>query len=88
MKVQVLGPGCRSCKQLHKEVIKAVDELNLQIEIEYITDMAKIVETGIMSLPALIINDVLVSSGKLLSSNQIKELLSDKNKPAADQARK
>ncbi len=83
MKVQVLGPGCGSCKQLHEQTLQAIKELDLQIEVEYTTDMTKIIEMGIMSVPALVIDGVVVSSGKALSANDIKEFLSGKKKSVA-----
>ena len=44
-------------------------------EIEYITDMARIMETGVMSMPALMIDDTVVSSGKVLKAKEIEKLL-------------
>lgn len=76
MKVQILGPGCGSCKKLHEQVLKAVKELNMNIEVEYITDIQKIIEAGIMSSPALIIDRKIASVGIVPSIDKIKELLS------------
>ena len=46
MKIQVLGSGCTTCKNLHKSVEDVVKKLKLDIEVEYSTDIAKIVELG------------------------------------------
>lgn len=76
MKVQVFGPGCASCKVLHEQTLKAVNGLGLPISVEYCTDMSKIVEAGIMSVPALVVDGAVVSSGKVLDAEEIKKLLS------------
>ena len=56
MKIQVLGSGCPTCKKLFELTKQAVEELGLKIEVEYITDIQKIVEMGVMSSPVLAIN--------------------------------
>lgn len=49
--------------------------MGLSVKVEYITDMPKIVEYGVMSLPALVANDKVVSAGKVLKADDIKALL-------------
>lgn len=56
MKVEVLGLGCPTCKKLHEVVLKTVEEENIDAEVEYSTDITKIVELGIMSSPVLVID--------------------------------
>ncbi len=56
MKIQVLGSGCPTCKKLYEIVQKATKELNLPDEVEYSTDVSKIIEMGVMSSPVLAIN--------------------------------
>jgi len=63
MEIKVVGSGCASCKNLLEIARRAVKELDLKIEIEYVTDIQKIVEMGIMQTPALAINDKVVLSG-------------------------
>lgn len=65
--VQVLGSGCKSCKALHENVLEAVKNAALDCDVEYITDMEKIMSFGVMSMPALAVNGKVVSSGKVLS---------------------
>ncbi|AKM82616.1 TPA: hypothetical protein DD449_01240 [Candidatus Berkelbacteria bacterium] len=79
MKIQVLGPGCGSCKQLHEQVLKAVKELNMDTEVEYVTDIQKIAEAGIMSSPALIIEGKVASAGTVPTVEKIKEMISGEN---------
>ena len=71
--VKVLGSGCRSCHQLYDNAIKAVERMD--IKVEYITDLQQIMEYGAMSMPALVVNETLVSSGKVLKPAEILKLL-------------
>lgn len=56
MKIQVLGAGCSSCKKLFELTKQAVKALNLKAEVEYITDVEKIVAMGVMQSPVLAVN--------------------------------
>lgn len=73
--IKVLGPGCKSCHELNEASIAAVKELGMDLEVEYITDMEKIVSYGVMSMPALVINDKVVSMGKAMKSADIIKLM-------------
>ena len=73
MIIKVLGSGCPSCKKLLENVKEAVKMVGGNIEVEYITDLQKIMESGVMSMPAIIINDKIVSSGRILTINEIIE---------------
>lgn len=73
--VKVLGSGCKNCQTLHQNVIDALAEMNLSTDVEYVTDLQKIMETGVMSMPALMVNGEVVSSGKVLKVAEIKKLL-------------
>jgi len=75
MNIKVLGGGCRSCEALLKAAKEAVAAKGIDAEIEYITDMEKIMGYGIMSMPALMIDDKLVSAGKVLKSKEVEKLL-------------
>ena len=67
--------GCKGCQTLHQNVIDALAEMNVAADVQYITDMQKIMETGVMGLPALAVNDKIVSAGKVLSVTDIKKFL-------------
>ncbi len=75
MNIKVLGGGCRSCEALLKAAKEAVAAKGIDAEVEYITDMEKIMGYGIMSMPALMIDDKLVSAGKVLKSKEVEKLL-------------
>lgn len=76
MKIQVLGSGCPTCKNLFELTSKAVEELKIDAEVEYITDSQKIVELGVMSSPVLAIDGKAVISGSVPSIEKIKEAIS------------
>lgn len=73
MKIQVLGSGCPTCKKLYELTKQAVQELNLSEEVEYITDISKIVEMGVMSSPVLAIDGKPVMTGFVPDIEKIKE---------------
>ncbi len=78
MKIQVLGSGCTTCKKLYELTKEAVSQLNLSSEVEYITDVTKIIEMGIMSSPVLVVDGKAVMVGFLPDIKKIKELLTNK----------
>ena len=73
--IKVLGAGCKSCHKQFENVKKAVEELGLEIEVEYITDMEKVMTFGVMSMPAIVVNEKVVSMGKVLKSVEVIKLL-------------
>ena len=75
MKIKVLGPGCKNCVNLSNNTEAALKELGIDAEIIKVTDYKDIAAYGIMSTPALVIDDEVVSYGKVLKSNAIKEIL-------------
>ncbi|WP_435337820.1 thioredoxin family protein [Acinetobacter sp. LH3_13] len=75
MQIKVLGTGCRKCKALLAATEEAVKSTGVQAEIEYVTDMMQIAETGLLSTPGLIIDNQIVSSGKVLEPQAIVELI-------------
>jgi small redox-active disulfide protein 2 len=77
MNIQVLGSGCPTCKKLFELTQQAVKELDLKTEVEYITDIQKIVEMGVMSSPVLVINGKPVIYGFLPKLEKIKESISE-----------
>lgn len=75
MKIKVLGSGCPNCKILEANTKKALDELKIKADVEKVTDIGKIIEYGVMSTPALVIDEKVVSVGRVLTSEEIKKLL-------------
>lgn len=75
MEIKVLGTGCASCKALFTTVQEAVAQLGIEATVVKEEDMMKIMEYNVMSLPAIVINEKVVSKGKKLNVEQVKELL-------------
>ena len=73
--IKVLGSGCKNCHDLYEASKTAVQNLGLAIEVEYVTDMEKIMEYGVMSMPALVVNEKVVSMGKVLKATDVEKLL-------------
>lgn len=73
--IKVLGAGCKSCHEQYENARKAVADMNLDAEVEYITDMEKVMNYGVMSMPAIVVNEQVVSMGKVLKASQVEELL-------------
>ena len=75
--IKVLGAGCASCHKQYENVKQAVANLALSVEAEYVTDLAKVMEYGVMSMPAIVANEKVVAMGKVLSVAEVEKLLSN-----------
>ncbi len=75
MKIKVYGPGCTRCRQLEQNARQAISELKVAASIEKISDIEMMADAGIMMTPALEIDGIIVSSGKVLSVQEIKVYL-------------
>ena len=73
--VKVLGAGCKSCHDQYENAKDAVKAMKLPVEVEYITDMQKVMEYGVMSMPAIVIDEKVVSMGKVLKVADVEKLL-------------
>lgn len=73
--IKVLGAGCKSCHAQYENAQGAVKAMGLNVEVEYITDMQKIMTYGVMSMPALVVNEKVVSMGKVLKAVEVEKLL-------------
>ena len=77
--VKILGAGCKSCHEQYENAKAAVQALGLNVEVEYITDMEKVMEYGVMSMPAIVVNEKVVSMGKVLKAADVEKLLRKMN---------
>ena len=73
--VKVLGAGCKSCHEQYENAKTAVKAMGLSVEVEYITDMEKVMAYGVMSMPAIVVNEQVVSMGKVLKAAEVEMLL-------------
>lgn len=73
--IKVLGAGCKSCHEQYENAKEAVKVMGLSVEVEYITDMQKVMEYGVMSMPAIVVNEKVVSMGKVLKAADVEKLM-------------
>lgn len=80
--IQVFGTGCPTCKRLFESTKQAVKELGLDVAVEYVTDIQRMLSLGVMSSPVLAIDGQVVVSGQAPNVEKIKELI-NKNQASA-----
>lgn len=73
--IKVLGMGCRSCHEQYTHVKAAVKAMKLDLAVEYITDLETVMSYGAMRMPAIVVNEQVVSMGKLLTPADFEKLL-------------
>ncbi|WP_066499520.1 thioredoxin family protein [Abyssisolibacter fermentans] len=75
MIIKILGSGCAKCKKLEANAKEAVKEMGLDATIEKVQDIKDIMSYGVMSTPALVVDEQVKMMGKLLSKDEIKKYL-------------
>ena len=75
MKIQVLGTGCKKCSNLAEITDAVAKDMGIDYELEKVTDIVKIMEAGVMSTPALVIDGEVKITGKVPSADELKSIL-------------
>ncbi len=75
MIIKILGTGCPKCKKLEANALAAVAELGIEASVEKVTDLDKIMDYGVMMTPALVLDEKVVASGKVLAVSDIKSII-------------
>ena len=78
MKLQILGTGCARCNMLETNVRAAVAEAGIDAEIEKVTDLDTMMDMGVMVTPALTLDGKVVSAGKVLTKDQVMQMIGEK----------
>ena len=75
MKIEVLGPGCKNCETLYENVLKALNQAGLRdkAEVVKVKDIDYFMKKGVFATPGLIVDDQVVSTGRLLTPEQVLE---------------
>ena len=76
MKIEILGPGCPKCTKLYEHVQEALRATGTDAEIVKVSDIKKITEYGVMLTPSLVVDGEVKTVGKVLSSEEIKKIIS------------
>ncbi len=77
MEIKVIGSGCTACKKLLGMTQDAVKQLSADAEVIYVTDMAEIMKTGVMSTPGLMVNGKVKSTGRVPSAKEVVKLIQE-----------
>lgn len=80
MDIKILGSGCSRCKKTYETVKYVVEEDKLEATVEYVTDIVKILDYNILSLPAVVIDGKVVMNGQVPSIGQVRQLLEAETK--------
>jgi small redox-active disulfide protein 2 len=75
MNIKILGTGCARCHQLEKAVTEVVKELGIDSTVEEVKDMRQIIAYNILTTPGLVINEQVVSSGKVPTKAEVTQLI-------------
>ncbi|MCK5198140.1 MAG: TM0996/MTH895 family glutaredoxin-like protein [Spirochaetales bacterium] len=73
MKIEILGMGCPSCVKLEKNAADAAQSAGIDADVVKVTDMNEIMNYGVTRTPALVIDGVVKSSGKILKADEIRK---------------
>ncbi len=73
MDIKILGTGCPKCRKVYENAKKAIEELDVDSEVEKVEDIAKIISFGVMMTPAVVINGEVKASGRIPSTEEIKK---------------
>jgi len=79
LSIKVLGPGCPNCRRLETIVRTTLDDANIPYQLEKVTEYPDIMAYGVMSTPALVINEKVVASGRIPKRQQILEWVQTAN---------
>ena len=75
LKIEILGMGCPRCHQLYQNVLAAVKSSGRDVQVSKVEDIQKIMEFKILSTPALVLDGVVLSAGKVLKFEEIQKII-------------
>lgn len=84
MHVKILGPGCKNCQNLEARTREALADLGASAQIDKITDYGEIAGYGVMVTPGLLVDDVVVVSGRVPSVSELRQLLAARTARSAN----
>jgi small redox-active disulfide protein 2 len=75
MEIKILGPGCPKCKTLEKLTREVVEQSGIEATVTKVEDIVAIMNYGVMTTPALVVDDKVVLKGRVPSSDELKKIL-------------
>ena len=75
LQIKVLGPGCPNCERLEHDLMTLLAELKIKADLEHVRDPLQIGAYGVMAMPALVINEKVMATGRVPSKKTLKEWL-------------
>ncbi len=75
MNIKILGAGCARCHELLKNTREAVKELSIEAKIEEVNDIKEILSYNVISTPALVIDEKVLSTGRALSKKEVAQII-------------
>ena len=75
MLIQILGTGCPKCNKLEEITRKVAEEMKIEYRIEKVSDLNEILRFGVMMTPALVVNGIVKSSGRIPENEDLKKML-------------
>lgn len=79
MEIKVLGIGCSKCKVMESQVRKAIEQMHLDVPLIKVQDYNQIMAYGVMNMPALVLNEKVVISGRIPSVEEIIKIITEMN---------
>jgi small redox-active disulfide protein 2 len=73
--IKILGSGCKNCQKLEQISREAVADLGIDAAVEHVTDLRTVMSYGVLSTPGLVINEKVVSSGRVPSKDEVKKYI-------------
>ena len=77
MKIQILGSGCANCHKVEEIANIAVAQLGVTAQVELVTDVQTILRYGVMTTPGIVIDDKVVSTGRVPAPSQMAQLITE-----------
>jgi small redox-active disulfide protein 2 len=74
MKIQIAGPGCPNCQNTERNVVNACAELDFAADVSHVTNIADILDLGVMRTPAVVIDGEVVLSGRVPTVSELKDI--------------
>ncbi|MFZ4522701.1 MAG: thioredoxin family protein [Bacteroidales bacterium] len=75
MEIKILGPGCAKCKSLDRLTREVVEKHGINATVTKVEDIMEIMKYGVMSTPALVVDEKVILKGRVPSADELKQLL-------------